>query len=242
MNKLKQLLKKLVRLSGKTLVPINTYQESLELVKYNWLKNKNIKTIIDVGANDGGFIRRFRSVFPEAMIYAYEAMPDPYKRLNIKLQADKRLKTYNVALSNYKGEVDFYVSSNEGSSSLLQMEEIHKINFPGSAKNTQIKVKCDLLDNFLTEINFESNVLMKLDVQGAERLVLEGATKTIELIDVIYCEVNFQELYKDAVLITDLILLLKKYNFNLAGIENIYQSVIDGSFTHGDAIFIKEKK
>ena len=36
--------------------------------------------------------------------------------------------------------------------------------------------------------------------------------------------------------------LLKKYNFNFAGIENTFQSLIDGSFTHGDAIFVKEKK
>ena len=238
---IKSIIKKAVRLTGKSIVPANNYLEQLEPVKYNWLKNKNIKTIIDIGSSDGGFIRRFRSVFPEAMIYSFEAMPDAFNRLNTKLAADKKLKTFNVALSNYKGEVDFYKSSNEGSSSLLQMEEIHKINFPNSAKNELIKVKCDLLDNYLTEIKIESAVLMKLDVQGAERLVLEGAVNTLEKVDVIYSEVNFQELYKDAVLITDLILLLKKYNFNFAGIENIYQSLIDGSYTHGDAIFVKEK-
>ncbi len=176
------------------------------------------------------------------MIYAFEAMPEPFKRLNEKLSSDKKLKTFNVALSNYKGDVDFYVSSNEGSSSLLQMEEVHKINFPTSAKNHLIKVKCDLLDNYLTELKIESAVMMKLDVQGAERLVLEGSVKTLEIVDVIYSEVNFVELYKDAVLVTDLIVLLKKYNFNFAGIENTFQSLIDGSFTHGDAIFVKDKK
>lgn len=239
---IKNSLKKIIRLSGKTLSPINNYQESLEMVRYDWLKNKNIKTILDIGANDGGFIRRYRSVFPDAMIYAFEAMPEPFKRLNEKLNSDKKLKTFNIALSNYKGEVDFFVSSNEGSSSLLQMEYVHKINFPTSAKNHLIKVNCDLLDNLLPELKIESTVMMKLDVQGAERLVLEGSVKTLEMVDVIYSEVNFVELYKNAVLVTDLIVLLKKYNFNLVGIENTFQSLIDGSFTHGDAIFIKEKK
>lgn len=102
-------------------------------------------------------------------------------------------------------------------------------------------MNCDLLDNIMPELKIESAVMMKLDVQGAERLVLEGSVKTLELVDVIYSEVNFVELYKDAVLITDLIVLLKKYNFNFAGIENTFQSLIDGSFTHGDAIFVKEK-
>ena len=44
---IKNSIKKIIRLSGKTFQPINSYQESLELVKYDWLKNKNIKTIFD---------------------------------------------------------------------------------------------------------------------------------------------------------------------------------------------------
>ncbi len=239
---IKRITKKIIRQTGYSLSKIDKYQYSLEKVKYNWLKKKNIKTIIDVGACDGDFIRKFRPVFPDAMIYSIEPNPESFEKLNAFYKNDPKIKPFNIALSNFKSDVDFFVSESAGSSSLLEMEEIHKINFPLSAKNERIKVKCDLLDNIFSNIILESNVLMKLDVQGAEKLVLEGSIKTLKSVDVILCEVNFQELYKHAVLATDLIQFLKINNFIFFGIENMHQSLIDGTYTHGDAFFIKEKK
>lgn len=239
---LKKFIRKLIRLTGFTISPYNSYEASLNEVKYNWLKEKNIKTIIDVGACDGDFIRKFRPIFPEATIYSFEPNPEAFTKLNILFKTDKKLKTFNLALSNTKGEIDFFVSENAGSSSLLVMDELHKINIPHSAMNHLIKVNCDLMDNVFSSIELEKNVLLKLDVQGAEKLVIEGAIKTLSKVDIIYTEINFQELYKNSILVNDLINLLNKHNFRLVGIENIHQSIIDGSFMHGDAVFIKEKK
>ncbi len=238
---LKKSIKKIALKFGYDFIPFNQYEESLSQVNYNWLKRKNVKTIIDVGACDGDFIRKFRPVFPNAMIYSFEPNPESFQKLNERLAHDKNFKSFNLALSNKKDEIDFFISSNAGSSSMLAMEELHKENFPNSKNIIPIKVKSSKLDEVLSTELLHSPVFIKLDVQGAEKLVLEGAVKTLRLVDIIYCEINFQELYQGSVLANELIDLLKNYNFNLAGIENMHQSLIDGSYLHGDAIFIKGK-
>lgn len=236
----KKVLKKIFRLSGYELSPVNNYESSLSPVRYDWLKNKNIKTIIDVGACDGDFIRKFKPIFSESEIFSFEPNPEAFRKLSDYFFHDKKIKTFNIALSNIKSEIDFYVSENAGSSSMLEMGETHKINLPYSATNKKIRVKCDLLDNIFSSVELIPPVMLKLDVQGAEKLVLEGAIKTLERVDIIYTEINFQELYKNSVLATELFSYLTQFNFKLIGIENLHQSLIDGSFMHADAIFIKD--
>ena len=78
---------------------------------------------------------------------------------------------------------------------------------------------------------------MKLDVQGAEKLVLEGAEETLKNVDIIFSEINFSELYKGNVPFSELCRYLLEKGFTVIGIENISQSTIDGTYLQADAYF-----
>jgi len=56
---------------------------------------------------------------------------------------------------------------------------------------------------------------LMMDVQGAEKLVLDGFIENIKYIDYIYTEVNFDEMYKDCVLFDTLNECLNTYEFKL---------------------------
>jgi FkbM family methyltransferase len=239
---MKKVIKNFLRNRGYEIRPIDTHQEQIDLVNYNWLRNKNINTILDIGASFGQYATKARKIFPDAHIISFEAIPASFEILKEKLGNNKSHSFHNLALSNYRGETVFRISSNSGSSSLLEMNDVHKTNYPESKDIREITIPCDKLDNVLQNTPLNEKVLMKLDVQGAEKLVLEGAEETLKKVDIIFSEKNFTELYKGNVSFSELSKYLYERGFAVIGIENVSQSPIDGSFLQADAYFERIRK
>jgi FkbM family methyltransferase len=234
---MKNTIKSILRKSGYSIVPYDEYENKLEKVRYNWLINQNINTILDIGASFGQYARKARKRFPGAHIISFEALPDSFQKLNETFKEDKNFQCFNLALSNFTGKTVFRKSSNSGASSLLEMDDLHKTNYKESKDIVEIEVKCDTLDNILKGQKLQKNILMKLDVQGAEKMVLEGAKETLKNVQVIFSEVNFNTLYKGNVLFNDLVQFLYEQGFRVEGIENVSQSLIDGTFLQADVFF-----
>lgn len=241
MNIAKDLIKYLLRKSGKKIIPYDIYEDKLNQVRYLWLTSININTIFDIGASEGQFCRRIRKIFPDVRIYSFEALQQSYQQLITDFPENNLHKSFNVVLGNTDGETDFYQCNEVGSSSMLIMDELHKTAFPTTTENKLIRLKCERLDDFILKNNltFEKEIMIKLDVQGAEKIVLEGAPKLLEKASVVYSEVNFNSLYKGDVLFNDLSDYLYKKEFRIKGIENITQSLVDGRFLQADVIFVK---
>lgn len=128
---------------------------------------------IDVGAHKGEVLDIMLRYAPEGTHYAFEPIPDMYKALVGKYAGDKRCKIYDYALSKETGTTSFnYVISNPSYSGLIkrQYDREHE-------EDTLIEVKTELLDNIIPESYTPG--LIKIDVEGGELLVLEGAVKTI---------------------------------------------------------------
>ncbi|WP_020528437.1 FkbM family methyltransferase [Flexithrix dorotheae] len=239
---LKNTIKSYLRKKGKIIKPYNETEEKVQLVQYNWLKNLNIKTIIDVGASNGGFAIKARGWFRDASIYSFEPIPNSYQKLLQNFDGDKKFNAFNYGLSNLEGESSFFIcDNNTGSSSLLEMDNLHKKAYPHTSENTKITIKTSTLDKWSTTQEYlENDILLKMDVQGAELFVLQGAHEFLSKVKILITEVSFNSLYKNSVSFESLYDFLKKYGFLLRGLENISQSTIDGTFLQADAFFIKE--
>lgn len=235
----KTLIKKYLHRKGYDIVPYDVYFDQVKKVNYNWLISMNIDAIIDIGASNGGFVKKIRTLFPDVPITSFEPLKESFQQLILNNSEDKNFKAFNIALSNKKGEVDFYMSSRSGCSSLLEMSDLHKKAYPETSSIVKITVETDVLDNFINEIN-GSSLMLKIDVQGAEKFVLEGGVKMLNKIKVVFMEVNFVETYKDCILINESIKLMESFGFKFRGIENVSQSIYNGLFLQGDAFFIKE--
>jgi hypothetical protein len=121
------------------------------------------------------------------------------------------------------------------------MSDIHKKSYPHTSKNSKITLDCFKLDDFVKKeaISINGNVLIKIDVQGAEKLVLEGASELLQKTNIIFSEINFNSVYNGNVLFNDLSSFLFDKGFRIEGIENISQSLVDGTYLQGDAYFTK---
>lgn len=121
---------------------------------------------VDIGANIGYFSRQALHIGAE--VHSFEPHPKVYARLEENLQNQDNKKIYQLALSEQAGQFDLYVptdfSKNEGIASLNPMPHSEKV-----------VVSTETLDN----MGFENIELMKIDVEGHEASVLNGANKLL---------------------------------------------------------------
>ena len=135
------------------------------LKQYN-IKNifevKNDAVVFDIGAFKGDTAYFFsKKCSNKARIYAFEPDENNYK---ILLKIKDKYKLNNVIASN-----------------ILFSNSETEINFLSMDLNRQaVKMKSTTIDKFVEENNIEKIDYIKMDVEGAEKNILEGAIKTIK--------------------------------------------------------------
>lgn len=135
---------------------------------------KHDSNCIDVGAHKGEVLDIMLRHAPEGQHYGFEPIPDMFDGLVDKYSNHKNCHLFDYALSNETGTTSFnYVISNPSYSGLIKRKYDRD-----NEEDTQIEVKTELLDNVLPK-GYKPD-FMKIDVEGGELLVLEGARKTIE--------------------------------------------------------------
>lgn len=176
---------------------------------------KNVKLIIDVGANQGQFALASSRKFPDAEIISFEPLPELYEIFKKNLKNYKKVTIHNTALGNEKGVIDFYRNEHSHASSALPISEKQKEEIPITSKTTKIQVQVDRLDNALSFEKMTNPVLLKLDVQGFEKNVLLGAAKLLPKIDYIVFEASFASMYQGEALYDEMHSFLKELGFEL---------------------------
>lgn len=214
-------------------VPVGHYMR----YRKRWLMSMNINTVLDVGANVGEFSAIAASLFPTAGIYAFEPITDCVER--IKQKQIPNVTVFQIALGNQNGETKFYVSSWNPSSSLKKMGELHRKNWPHSAENRLKYVKVQRLDSLAPELDIQPEILVKVDIQGAEAEFIEGGKNVLSKAKVIIIEGGYQQLYEDEALFDGIYERLKNLGFLFQGVLKQSQSKTDDSYLQADFIFVK---
>jgi FkbM family methyltransferase len=212
--------------------------ELLELSRHReWMKGSGIRTVLDVGANSGQFASAVRCVLPHARIYSFEPIPDVHARLVARLAPLGNFESFCVALGASCGETTFWRSEFSKSSSLLPMSRTHREAFPWTSRSTPTQVTVDRLDNYIPRIVLDPGVLLKLDVQGYEAAVLEGAKEILAQVSFVQVETSFATLYEGQSSFGEVYRLLTEAGFDYAGSSGQTRSPVDGAILQEDALF-----
>ena len=145
-------------------------KQTLNIIKTVCKTNSNC---IDVGAHKGEVLDQILKFAPNGTHFAFEPIPGMYNDLVIKYKSKPNCRIFDIALSNKKGTSTFnYVVSNPSYSGLIKRkyDRSHE-------EDTTITVKTDAMDDIIpsgTKID-----LVKIDVEGGELLVMEGAKRTL---------------------------------------------------------------
>ena len=139
-----------------------------ETTKYIMDNLKPGQTFVDIGANAGYFtVLASKIVGEKGRVYAFEPASDSYGVLVENTKTLGNVTTFNTALSNYVGEADFYGGNNTGQRGLTTS--------PTNGKVVLQKVKVSTLDSE----NIEHPNMIKIDTEGNEADVIQGAKNTI---------------------------------------------------------------
>lgn len=199
------------------------------------LKMVGPQTVIDVGANKGQFSLAVRYLFPSARIYAFE--PIESERQVCQSVVRGPIQVHPIALGSETGTARFFVTSRPDSSSLLHPGTGQALAYGVRLASTTV-VKVERLESILHATCLIEPVLLKLDVQGAELAVLQGAAGLLPFVRAIYCEVSFVELYEGQSTAGEIVEFLKAHQFDLRGVFNLSST---GQFgpTQADFLFFR---
>lgn len=178
--------------------------------------NIHIKGVIQVGAHFAEEYDTLRLmgvrffVFVEPCKDAFNVLRDKFAKIKSDPNNNSIIAAFNRALADYEGEAEMFTETvNNGQSNSLLAPKKHLEQHPSIVFNARETVMVCTLDSLDMDYGFEFNTThvlntLIMDVQGAELMVLKGATNTIKQIDYIYTEVNRDEVYENCAQVEEL--------------------------------------
>lgn len=136
--------------------------------------------VIDVGANEGQSVTRFTKIWPNASIHCFEPSRAAFARLRDRYSSDRNLHLNEIALSSRSGSGTLNVMSQRTDLSSLEAFNEKSQWFSQRASDSDLlkpQVPVDTFDNYWANQGSKIS-FMKIDTQGHERDVIEGA-KTV---------------------------------------------------------------
>ena len=207
----------------------NNYVLDIEEFVEDYLKEGDV--MIDIGANIGLVTLTSSSIIgQQGKVYSIEAHPTIFQNLleNIKINNRNNIYTFNTAIGNKTGNVIF---------SNIRSDTMNSVEIEDS---DGISVAMKKLDDLpITETSIS---LMKIDVEGYEKFVLDGGMKTLEITNCVYFEA-IEKLYnKYGYTKKNIIEKMEKHGFKIFEINNKILSPINEKTDQQDLLAIKDIK
>jgi len=202
----------------------------------------NIDVLFDVGANQGQYAADVRVEGYKKKIVSFEPLPDAYALLAEKAKKDPDWIVHpRCAVGSAPGETMINIAGNSYSSSLLPMTSAHSDSAPDSVYVGQAKTEVITLDSvFDTYVKPGERVFLKIDTQGFEKFVLEGARESLKRIAGVQLELSIVELYSGQMLYEYFFDFLKAQGFYLWSLEPGFYNPESGQLLQFDGVFARK--
>jgi FkbM family methyltransferase len=192
-----------------------------------WMSNcleSFIKTkegcIIDVGVNVGLYLVKLKALSNEVDYYGIDSSPACifYTQELIRLNQFERAKLFTTALSDSNEVVEFYSNTHDDRmGSLIKQHHEYKKGFSFSTLSMTGDSLVDLL-------KVKKISAIKIDVEGAELMVLKGMEKSIEQYrPYLYVEILFTKNQEDIDSAMNICNFIQKMNYSILGVNLVSQ-------------------
>ncbi|MFI5429207.1 FkbM family methyltransferase [Aeromicrobium sp. UC242_57] len=176
--------------------------------------------MLDIGANVGQFGRMVRTAGFGGRIISVEPLATAYRQLSRRAAADPQWQCISSAVGAAPGATQINVSANSYSSSLLTMTRQHLAADPEShvigTQDVDVVTVADLVAAHEVE---PARTLLKIDTQGYEQQVIDGAGALVDEFAAIQLELSFVELYEGQRLYGDLVEQMAGHGLTMWSIE-----------------------
>jgi FkbM family methyltransferase len=201
-------------------------------------------TIFDVGACSGQVALKYNSIFPDCKIFCFEPFHESFSKLKQNTSSFENIVAINKGLGQYIGKSKLHSNRSAPTNSILATsKESTKIWGTGLLNTLEtIDIELTTLDDFVEINNIKRIDILKLDVQGSEYMVINGAKNSIKqgIIKLVYIEIITLPTYEGQKYLDEILGQLRSHGFDLYNFFN-YSLTNTGQLRQVDAIFIKSK-
>ena len=156
--------------------------------------------ILDSGAYIGAEIKLMKNIWPSSIVYAFEPVPEIFKKLKYNTEKLEKVFRYQLGLDSVGGKKTFYLANEPDSQEISQSSSLREpkehLNYSAVQFNRDITIECFNLDEWAEKYNVKNIDMLWFDMQGVELEVMKAAPKVMKNVKVVYTEVEFVELYK----------------------------------------------
>ncbi len=205
------------------------------------LKTHDVNLVFDVGANAGQFGRSLWNAGYTGRIVSFEPLSAAYGKL---VKASRTYPGWEIAqrmaIGSKDGDIQIHVASNSISSSALDMLDTFRDAKPSLSYVGKEDVPLRRLDTVgPAYIHGDSVSFLKIDTQGFEAEVLDGAPRILEMMVGVQLELALTPLYENECTYDELMARLHALGFNTWGIEPGFTHPRSGRLLELDATLFR---
>ena len=207
------------------------------------LDKYGIDVVLDVGANNGQYGRNMLSMGWDKPLVSFEPLSSAYQKLVANSRPFPNWHVENVGLGATDGEATINIAGNSQSSSFRDILPTHTDAAPQSSYIGTETVQMAKLDSVIDRIcQPNDRVFLKLDVQGFEKDVLQGATKSLNRVVGLQAEMALKPLYDGETLYDEMVEHLGQLGYTMMTIAPVFADPRTGQVLQLEGIFYRQSE
>lgn len=232
---LKRGLRGVLRRFGYSVVPLN-HMHDPDLRRAALMERIDVNVVLDIGANRGQYAQLIRKHGYRGTIHSFEPVPTVAEQLRRQATGDNGWHCHSLALGDQAGTRVLRIGPHTELSSLLNAVK------PEWAAVEEVEVGVETLNRFIPPFIGDDDILyLKMDVQGGESLVLDGAGALLPRIVAIELEMSSRPFYDRECLLGEMAHRLEDAGFWMVGIDPFLKNAKTGYVQQVNAIFLRQE-
>jgi FkbM family methyltransferase len=208
---------------GRATVP--SWQQSFRVLERYGFRPK---TVFDIGVAYGTY--ELYRAFPDAYYHLIDPTPESLRYMRL-LERQLRCQVHPMALGHRDGEVEIEIRSDIQGATLFEDHGEREV-----LRHDRVPMR--RFDSLIGDIARPS--LCKIDVQGAELMVLEGMSGRMDCIDALIVETSTIASLKGGPEVHDVVRFMHERDFVVADIVGMARRPLDGATAQLDVLFLPE--
>lgn len=224
--------------SGLDVVPYNRARHPLAR-RSSLFAHYGIDLVIDVGANGGQYGQFLRNIGYRGRILSLEPLSSAFVGLKEVASADDLWEVRQTAVGDRVGMATLNIAANSESSSLLPMLSEHLRAYPNSRYQATEEVAMTTLEEVIAPLATDYRIFVKVDTQGYERRVIDGAGAALGRVHGVQLEMSIVPLYDGETLLPELVAFMDGKGFTLMSVEPGAGNGTTGQLLQIDGLFFR---
>lgn len=205
------------------------------------LAHHDVECVLDIGANTGQFAKALRAANYARRIVSFEPLSSAHRELSAAAEHDELWTVADrVAVGDVEGEIEMHIAGNSVSSSALDMLDSHVAAAPDSSYVGAESAAVNTLDTLVARYDdVTGRMFLKIDTQGYESKVLDGAAATLQAAIGVQLELSMVPLYEHQALYGELVERMRSLGFTVWAIWPALFDPESGRMIQADATFFR---